>query len=166
VANKILEDIASYAAHPQNRRSPGETIMRSITLVVLLFASIGFLTSCEKKINNPLSDPHPAIKNTVFTAKPTEGGGLLTSQIMRSYTNETPPRYQMKHEFGDLGIEVGYQYIGKGIINDNSKVDVYLISLRIGDKPTEYEAVFYEGGSKVIDRPEIKLTFKQEKANN
>jgi hypothetical protein len=140
--------------------------MRSVMSVVLLFAGIAFLTSCEKKLHNPLSDPHPAIKDTVFTAKPTKGGESLTSQIMRSYTNETPPRYQMKHEFGDLGIEVGYQYIGKGIVNDNSKVDVYLISLRFGDEPTEYEAVFYEGGSKVIDRPEIKLTFKQEKANN
>ena len=78
----------------------------------------------------------------------------------------------MKHEFDNLGIEVGYQYVGKGIVNDdgivndNSKVDVYLISLRIGDKPTEYEAVFYEGGTKVIDRPEIKLSFDQDKANN
>ena len=140
--------------------------MRSIMSVVLFLASIGFLTSCEKKIDNPLSDPHPAIKNTVFTAKPTKGGESLTSPIMRSYTNETPPRYRMKHEFGDLGIEVGYQYIGKGIVNDKSKVDVYLISLKISDKPTEYEAVFYEGGIKVIDRPEIKLTFNQDKANN
>ncbi len=140
--------------------------MRSITSVVLFFATISFLASCEKKIDNPLSDPSPAIKNTVFTAKPTKGGVSLTSPIMKSYTNETPPRYQMKYEFGDLEIEVGYQYIGKGIVNDdgivngNSKVDVYLISLKIGDKPTEYEAVFYGGGIKVIERPEIKLTFE------
>ena len=72
----------------------------------------------------------------------------------------------MKHEFGNLGIEVGYQYIGKGIVNDNSKVDIYLISLKIGDTPTEYEAVIYEGGIKVIDRPKIKLSFNQDKANN
>ena len=140
--------------------------MRSITSVVLLFATIGFLTSCEKKIDNPLSDPRLAITNTVFTAKPTKGGESLTSPIMKSRTNETPPRYQMKHEFGNLGIEVGYQYIGKGIVDDNSKVDVYLISLRIGDKPTEYESVFYEGGIKVIDRPEIRMSFSQDKANN
>lgn len=140
--------------------------MKSIATVVLFITSIVSLTSCEKKIDNPLSDPRPAIQNTVFTAKPTKGGESLTSPIMKSYTNETPPRYQMKHEFGNLGIEVGYQYIGQGIVNDNSKVDVYLISLKIGDKPTEYEAVFYEGGIKVIDRPEIKLSFSQDKANN
>jgi len=140
--------------------------MRSMMSVVLFITSIVFLTSCEKKIDNPLSGPRPAIQNTVFTAKPTKGGESLTSPIMKSHTNETPPRYQMKHEFGNLGIEVGYQYIGKGIVNDNSKVDVYLISLKIGDKPTEYEAVFYEGGIKVIDRPEIKLSFSQDKANN
>jgi hypothetical protein len=146
--------------------------MRSKTSVVLFFASIGFLTSCEKKIDNPLSDPHPAIKNTVFTAKPTKEGSLV-SPIGQSYTNEIPPRYLMKHEFGNLGIEVGYQYIGKGIVNDNaivndnSKVDVYLISLKIGDKPTEYEAVFYEGGNKVVvDRPEIEISLNQDKANN
>jgi len=98
------------------RRSPGETIMRSKTSVVLFFASIGFLASCEKKIDNPLSDPHPAIKNTVFTAKPTKEGSLV-SPIGKSYTNEIPPRYLMKHEFGNLGIEVGYQYIGKGIVS-------------------------------------------------
>ena len=146
--------------------------MRSIMSLVLVFAGIGFLTSCDKKIDNPLSDPSPAIKNTVFTAKPTKEGSLV-SPIGKNYTNETPPRYLMKHEFGNLGIEVGYQYIGKGIVNDNgilndnSKVDVYLISLKIGDKPTEYEAVFYEGGNKVVvDRPEIEISFNQDKANN
>lgn len=140
--------------------------MRSITPVVLLFATIGFLTSCEKKIDNPLIDPRPALKNTVFTAKPTKGEESLTAPIMKSHTNDTPPRYQMKHEFGNLGIEVGYQYIGKGIVDDNSEVDVYLISLKIGDKPTGYEAVFYEGGIKVIDRPEIRMSFSQDKADN
>lgn len=147
--------------------------MRLITSVVLVFASIGFLASCEKKIDNPLSDPRPAIRNTVFTAKPTKGGESLTSPIDENYTNETPPRYLMKHEFGNLGIEVGCQYIGKGTVNDdgivdnNSKVDVYLVSVKTGDNPTEYEAVFYQGGDNVVvDRPEIVISFNQDRANN
>ena len=146
--------------------------MRSIISVVLIFASFGFLGSCSKKIDNPLSDPHPAIKNTVFTAK-TANEGTLSSPIEKNYTNETPPRYRMKHEFGNLVTEVGYQYIGRGIVNDdspansNSKVDVYLISLKIGEKPTEYKAVFYQGGNKVVvDRPEIVISFNQDRANN
>ncbi|MCP4258911.1 MAG: hypothetical protein GY774_15620 [Planctomycetes bacterium] len=141
--------------------------MKSIATVVLFITSIVFLTSCEKKIDNALSDPRPAIQNTIFTAKPTKGGESLTSPIIKSYTNETPPRYQMKHEFGNLGIEVGYQYIGQGIVNDNSRVDVYLISLKIGNNPTEYEAVFYKGGNKVVvDCPEIVISFNQDRANN
>jgi hypothetical protein len=140
--------------------------MRSITSVVLVFASVGLLASCDKKIDNPLSDPRPAIRNTVFTAKPTKGGSLV-SPIGKTFTNETPPRYLMQHEFCNLGIEVGCQYVGKGIVNDISRVDIYLISLKIGDKPTEYEAVFYEGGNKVVlDRPEIEISFSQNKANN
>ncbi len=141
--------------------------------VVLVFGVIYLLASCDKKIDKPLSDRRPAINNTVFTAKPTKGGGSLTSPIEKNYTNDTPRRYLMKHEFGNSGIEVGYEYIGKGIVNDNgkvndnSKVDVYVISLKIGDKPTEYEAVIYEGGNKVVvDRPEIEISFNQDKANN
>lgn len=137
--------------------------MKSTAIVLLFITSIIFLASCEKKLDNPLSDPRPSFPDTIFTAKPTKGQGSLKSPIMENYTNETPPRYQMKHEFGNLGIEVGYQYIGKGIVNDDSKVDVYLISLRIGNQPTEYEAVFYEGGIKAIDRPEIQLSFNQDK---
>jgi hypothetical protein len=140
--------------------------MRVATLVVLIFASIGFLGSCNKKINNPLSDPLPAIRNTVFTAK-TPNGESVSSPIEGNMSNETPPRYEARHEFGNLGIEVGFQYIGKGIVNIKDKVDVYLISYKIGDKPAQYEAVFYEGGNKVlVERPEIVISFTQDNANN
>ena len=69
-------------------------------------------------------------------------------------------------EFGNLGIVIGYQYIGKGIVRETSKVDVYLISIKVGDKPIEYEAVIYEGGQKVvIDRPEMTISVHQDKSN-
>ncbi len=72
----------------------------------------------------------------------------------------------VKHEFGNLGIEIGYQYIGKGIAANMSKIDVYLISLKIGDKPIEYESIIYEGGQKVIiDRSEILISVHQDKSN-
>ena len=51
-------------------------------------------------------------------------------------------RYFVEHEFMNWGIEVGCQYVGKGMTTRDggadspSKVDVYLISLKIGDKPT------------------------------
>ena len=136
--------------------------MRSITLVVLVFVVIGLLTSCEKSTDNPQSDTQLVFKNTIFTAKPTNAEESVNSPISKNHTNENPPKYSMKHEFGNLGIEVGYQYIGNGIVDDNSKVDVYLISLKVGDKPTEYQAIYYDGTSKVIDYPEIQISFHQD----
>jgi hypothetical protein len=144
----------------------GETIMRLSLLIALALTGITILTSCDKKIVNPLNDPLPAIRGTVFTAKPTSGGGSFVTPIEGNRTNETPPRYGAKHEFGNLGIEIGYQYIGKGIVRETSKVDVYLISIKVGDKPIEYEAVIYEGGQKVIiDRPEIIISVHQDTSN-
>jgi hypothetical protein len=144
----------------------GEITMRLSLLIALAFTGITILTSCDKKIVNPLNDPLPAIRGTVFTAKPTNEGGSLVSPVEGNRTNETPPRYGAKHEFGNLGIEVGYQYIGKGIVRDTSKVDVYLISIKVGDNPVEYESVIYEGGQKVIiERPEIIISVHQDKSN-
>jgi len=57
---------------------------------------------------------------------------------------------------------IGYQYIGKGFLNETAAVDVYLVSLKMGDKATEYECVIYEGGRKVvIDRPEVVVSLDQ-----
>ena len=139
--------------------------MRTNLIIALTFIGITILASCERKIENPLNDPLPAIRGTVFTAKPTNAGESLVTPIEGNCTNETPPRYMAKHEFGNLGIEIGYQYIGKGIVRETSKVDVYLISIKVGDKPIEYEAVIYEGGQKVIiDRPELIISVHQDKS--
>ena len=140
--------------------------MRTYLLIALAFTGITILASCERKIENPLNDPLPAIRGTVFTAKPTNSGESLTTPIEWNKTNEIPPRYLTKHEFGNLGIAIGYQYVGKGIIGERSKVDVYLISVKIGDKPIEYEPIMYEGRQKVIiDRPEITISVHQDKSN-
>ncbi len=54
-----------------------------------------------------------------------------------------------------------------GIKCENSKVDVYLVSFTIGNKPTEYEAVFYEDGYKVVmARPEIEISLSQDEGKN
>jgi hypothetical protein len=144
----------------------GEITMRTNLLIALAFAGITILASCERKIENPLNDPLPAIRGTIFTAKPTNGGGSSITPIEGNRTNETPPRYMAKHEFGNLDIEIGYQYIGKGIVRETSKADVYLISIKVGDKPIEYEAIIYEGGQKVIIiRPEIIISVHQDKSN-
>jgi len=44
-----------------------------------------------------LNDPLPAIRGTVFTAKPTNAGESLVTPIEGNRTNETPPRYGAKH---------------------------------------------------------------------
>ena len=138
--------------------------MRLIILTIIVCVAIVSLSSCEK-IESPLSDSLPTFRNTVFTAKATNGGSFVCP-IEGNKTNEIPPRYLAKNEFGDLGIEIGYQYIGKGLVKETSRIDVYLISLKIGDKPVEYEPIIYEGGQKVvIDRPEIKVSFHQEKSS-
>ncbi len=140
--------------------------MRLIIPSFIVLTGVMFLASCERKIENPLSNPLPAIRGTVFTAKPTNAGESSITPIEGNRTNETPPRYMAKHEFGNLGIEVEYQYIGKGIVRETSKVDVYLISIKIGDNPVEYESIIYEGGQKVIlDRPEIIISAHQDKSN-
>ena len=139
--------------------------MKLFIQYLLVLTGIVFIASCDKRIENPQNDPLPAIRGTVFTAKPTNGGSLVTP-IEGNRTNETPPRFRAKHEFGNLGIEIGYQYIGKGIVREVSKVDVYLISIKIGDKPIEYEPIIYEGGQKVIiERPEIVISVHQDKSN-
>ena len=140
--------------------------MRRNLLIALAFAGITILASCERKIENPLNDPLPAYRGAVFTAIPANANVSSTIPNEGNKTNETPPRYMAKHEFGNLGIEIGYQYIGKGIAANMSKIDVYLISLKIGDKPIEYESIIYEGGQKVIiDRPEILISVHQDKSN-
>ena len=140
--------------------------MRLSIPFLLALTGVVFLASCERKIESPLSDSLPAIRGTVFTAKPTNAGVSSTFPVEGNKSNETPPRYATRHEFGNLGIEVGYQYIGKGMVRETSKVDVYLISIKIGDKPIEYKPIIYEGGQKVIiERPEIVISVHQDKSN-
>lgn len=142
--------------------------MRSKALVVLVFVGVGILASCENEpqIQNLVSGPHPAIENTVLTAKLADGESMV-SPIEKNYTNETPPRYLMNHKFGNAGIEVGCQYIGRGVVDRMSKVDVYMISLKIGDGPVEHQAVVYEGGRMVIvERPQIEITLNQDPSSD
>jgi hypothetical protein len=128
---------------------------------ILALASVALVASCEKKIANPLDDPKPAIENTVFVAKPTAGPASMSAPVVGNYTNETPPRYTARHGFGN-GLEVGYQYVGKGVTGESDICDVYLVSVKIGDEPAEYQAVYYEGGDKLVfDRPEVKISLQQ-----
>jgi len=131
-------------------------------IIVIVIVIIGFLGSCRKKnIDNFQSAPSPIIHNTVFTAKITNGESYITP-IEKGKTNELPPRYMANHEFGNSGIEVGYQYIGKGLLDDKSQADVYLVSIKFKDKPTEYKTILYNGGNEIIkEHQEIEISFTQ-----
>lgn len=144
-----------------------EYFTRYAILALLALMTATLAGSCQKTIANPLDSPQPAIKNTVFVAKPATHGGWMSSPVGGSYTNQSPPRYRTNHTFGNEGIAVGYQYIGKGVAGENTAVcDVYIVSLKVGDSPTEYQAAYYEGGDKVLfDRPEINVSFTQEAEN-
>ncbi len=134
--------------------------MKSKIVFILTFVSI-LLCSCDKKNANNPNDNLPAVKDTVFVAKIADGESCY-SAVEENKTNDHIPRFMARHVFGNSRIEVGWEYIGKGSKGSNSKADVYLISFRIGDKPVQYEAVFYEGGNKVIiDRPEVVISFTQ-----
>jgi hypothetical protein len=113
------------------------------------------------KVANHVSGYDPIIKNALFVAKPGKGGAAIT-RIDKSITNEIPPRYIVRHVFGDERIAVGYQYVGRGVVDHTSKVDVYLIHVKVGDQPEEYIPVVYSGGHKVVvDRPEIHISISQ-----
>ena len=140
--------------------------MKSLVSVFLVFAVAISMTSCEKKIANPLSDPEPALKNTVLTMK-VKGSVWFEAPIEGNHSNETPPRFMIRHIASPSGIEVGCQYVGKGVVDDYSTDDVYLISLKTGEeKPTEYDLFLYEGGNQVaVVREEIEIAFMQQEAD-
>ena len=114
------------------------------------------------KVANLVSGYAPIIKNALFVAKPSKGGAA-TAPIDNCLTNETPPRYFQRGEFGNERIGFGFQYIGRGQVDQTSTVDVYLIYVKIGDQPEENIPVIYSGGDKVVvDRPEIHISINQD----
>ena len=110
---------------------------------------------------NLVSGYDPIIKNALFVAKPSKGGSAV-APMDKPTTNETPPRYHLRHSFRNERIVVGYQYVGRAVVDHNSKVDVYLILLKIGDQPEENIPVIYSGGDQVVvDCPEIVISISQ-----
>ena len=147
--------------------------MRLTNAVIPVVVSIGCLASCGSGVANPISAFRPAYENTVFTAIPSNNERLV-APVVENHTNESPPRFMMSpHEFGGLGIEVGYQYIGRGVIEapgvmdaEPRVADVYLVSIRTGKQAIEYEAVWYNGEDEVVlERPGIKVMFGREGNN-
>ena len=132
------------------------------------------LPAADAKVANLVSGYAPIFKNAVFVVKPSKGGGA-SSSIDKGVTNETPPRYMQGMGLGGIMEEgarrgesriwVEYQYVGRGVVDARTPpvVDVYLISLRIGDQPEENISVIYSGGDKiVVDRPEIQISINQD----
>jgi len=114
------------------------------------------------KVANLVSGYAPIIKNALFVAKPSKGGAAITP-IDKSFTNETPPRYTARNGFRNERIVVGHQYVGRGVVDHTSKVDVYLIHVKIGDQPEENIPIIYSGGNVVVvDRPEIHISIRQD----
>jgi hypothetical protein len=117
--------------------------------------------SCRPKgVTNLVSGSDPAIRGTIFTAVIPDGASVV-SPVEQNRTNENPPRYGGRHEFGDSGVTAGYQYVGRAQVDKTAIVDVYLVSLKIGTNAEEQVPVVYAGGEKVVvDRPEVKISFR------
>jgi outer membrane lipoprotein-sorting protein len=115
------------------------------------------------KVKNLVSGYDPIIKNTIFVTKSGNGkGGVSSTSLMDMPTsNENPSRHNVQISNGE--VSVGCQYVGRaGLNHDMSKVDVYVISVKIGDQPEENIPVIYSGGEKiVVNRPEIQLSLMQ-----
>ena len=78
-------------------------------------------------------------------------------------SNQTPPRHFVRNSFHNEKMDVGCQYVGRAEVDLTSKVDVYVISVKIGDQPEENIPVVYSGGNKVVvDRPEVQVSLRVE----
>lgn len=119
------------------------------------------LASCRPKgVMNVVSGYDPAVGGAVFTAtlSPSESAD---SPVEQNRTNEDPPRYGARLGLGNGSVTVGYQYVGRAQVDQASLVDVYLVSVKIGTNAEEYVPVVYAGGEKVVvDRPEVKISFR------
>jgi len=112
---------------------------------------------------NLVSGYDPIIKNALFVAKPSKGGAAV-APMDKPTSNETPPRYHLRTTIGNGNerITVGYQYVGRAVVDQTSRVDVYLILLKMGDQPEEHIPVIYSGGDQVVvDCPEIVISISQ-----
>lgn len=112
-------------------------------------------------VANLISGYSPIIKNTILVAKTHKGWESSTTRMDQPTTNESPPRH-IVHVSANH-VSYGCQYVGRAEDVDHVTVlDVYLISVKIGDQPAENIPVIYSGGDKVlVDRPEIQLSFSQ-----
>jgi hypothetical protein len=148
-------------------RLPGGEPMRCPRSYLLLALLPITICACGKgKVENLVSGFDPLITDAVFTAT-VPGGVTFSAPIVENITNESPPRYRIRNEFGNEGVSVGCQYVGRAVIDDTRKVDVYLISLKMGDAPEEHFPVIYSGGNKrIIEREEISISLTQQAGSN
>jgi hypothetical protein len=139
--------------------------MRLIRLAPLLgvVVSVGVLVLVvlgrkSEEINNLVSGYDPAISGTILTMVGADGASV-TSAIDKLTTNENPPRYLGRYQFGDGGVVAGCQYVGRAVVHNVSTADVYVISLQINGEAEEYVPVVYSGGDTVVvDRPGIRIS--------
>jgi hypothetical protein len=123
------------------------------------FLPVLVLCALSCRPTNLVSSYDPAIRGTIFTAATGQGESAV-SPVEQNKTNEDLPRYGTRHEFGNSGVTVGFQYVGRAQVDNDSIVDVYLVSLKIGGNAEEHVPVVYSGGEKVVvDRPEVKISF-------
>lgn len=136
--------------------------MKRLGLLIVLALIPPLFSACGTgNVENVVSGNDPLFQDAAIFAK-VGSSAWSTTPIMGNYTNESPRRYMFRQT--NSNFELGCQYVGRALTDEASKVDVYVISLKIGKGDKEYVPVVYTGTKPVvIERGTVSITLASSK---